>query len=348
MKLMRLASILFIVTLAVAMLMLAQDFLIPIVVAASIFFMINSLAALIVRLRLGGIRMPVWLCRLIAMVTIVAMIVGSIEIIIGSINGMMVAAPAYQRNLTSMFDEAMVALHLQDTPTLGQLVEKIDFAALAASLGSVLSSMAGSMFLVLFYVLFMLLEQNTFPQKWRATFRNKESRRLAGDTFNHISESIRNYITYKTGINLGTAILNGIIIWLVDVDFPLFWAFFIFIINWIPTIGSLFSATLPSLFALVQFNSWTPALVTLIGIISVQTVMVNILEPRVLGKLLNISGLVVMLSLVLWGMIWGIVGMILSVPIMVSTIIILSNFESTRPIALWLSADGKAESLWNK
>lgn len=341
MDLTRLAATLFIIALVLAFLVIAQSFLIPLVVAACVFFMINSLATLINKLRIGSFRLPIWSCKLIAMVMIVGVIFGSIEIIIGSVNGMMETAPLYQRNLESMFGEAMSAFHLEETPTLSQLVAKMDLTTMATEMGAALSSLAGSLFLVIFYVMFMLLEQGTFPRKWRASFKRRESRRMAGETLDDITASVRNYITYKTGINLGTALLNFLIIWLVGMDFSVFWGFFIFLINWIPTFGTFLSAALPSLFALVQFNSWTPVIVVLLGIVAVQTLMINILEPRILGKLLNNSGLVVMLSLVLWGMIWGIVGMILSVPIMVSLILILANFESTKPIAIWLSADGK-------
>lgn len=343
MESLRVAGWMIAVAMVVAFLMLAQNFLIPLVVAACIFFVLNSLAVLISKVHIGRFRLPVWLCKLVAMVAIVGAMFGSIEIIIGSVNGMMEAAPVYEQNLESMYNEGVTALGLENMPSISQLLGRLDFATLASQIGTTLSSFAGSLFLVIFYVMFMLMEQNTFPRKWRETFRTKDSRRRAGVTMDHITDSVRNYITYKTLINLGTAALNLLIIWLVGMDFPIFWGFLIFLLNWIPTIGTLFSVALPGLFALVQFNSWPPAIMVAVGIVAVQTVMINIIEPRVLGKLLNISGLVVMLSLVLWGMIWGIVGMVLSVPIMVSLIIILSNFPSTRPVAIWLSADGKVD-----
>ena len=171
-------------------------------------------------------------------------------------------------------------------------------------------------------------------------FGNRSARLIAADVLDDINQSVRNYITYKTGINLVTSLLVFIVIWAVGLDFPVFWAFLIFLMNWIPTIGSLVSVTMPTLFALVQFDHWTPILIILVGILAVQTLMLNIVEPRLLGRLLNISGLVVILGLVLWGTLWGIVGMVLSVPIMVSLIIIFSKFDSTKPVAIWLSADG--------
>jgi AI-2 transport protein TqsA len=341
----KVAAWLFIFVVVLAFMILAQNFLIPLVVAACIWFIINSLSNIIARIQIARRRPPQWLARLVAMVIIVGAVFGSIEIIVGSVNSMMVAAPQYERNLENMIGQAFAAANIKETPTLSQMVEKIDLTSFAAQVGSAASSIASSLFLVIFYLMFMLMEQSTFPRKWRATIKSKEARRMAGHTLDHITASVRNYITYKTGINLITALLNLLIIWLLGMDFPIFWAFFIFIMNWIPTIGTLVSVIFPSVFALVQFNAWPPVIIVMLGIMTVQTLMINIVEPRLLGRLLNISGLVVMLSLVLWGMIWGIVGMVLSVPIMVSLIIILANFPSTHPIAIWLSADGKAEPI---
>lgn len=333
-----------IIGLVLALLVIAQDFLIPIVVAACIWFIINSLTNLIRKIKVGGRQLPLWLCRTVALTTIVAIIFGAIEIIVASIDGMLAAAPAYQVNLERMLADGMAAFNMTELPTVSQLAEKVDFSSLAAEMGTAISSLAGSMFLVIFYVLFMIMEQGTFPRKWVAMFGNRDSRGVAADVLDDINKSVRNYITYKTGINLATSLLNLLVMWAVGLDFPIFWAFVIFLINWIPTIGSLVSVGLPTLFALVQFDTLTPAIVVLVGIMAVQTVMINIVEPRVLGKLLNVSGLVVMLALVLWGSIWGIVGMVLSVPIMVALIIILSKFESTRPVAIWLSSDGNVDN----
>lgn len=343
MNITRTAAVFFIVATVLVFLVVAKDFLIPLVVAACIWFIINSIAGLIGRIPLGKKRLPKWLSRGIAMVLIVSGIFFAIEIIVGSVNGMIEAAPAYQKNLEGMVMQAMATFHVTELPTVSQLLERYDLSAVAGSMGTAISSLAGSLFLVLLYVVFMLLEQSTFPKKWRSMFGSRSTRLLAADALDDINRSVRNYITYKTAINLATALLNLVIIWAVGLDFPIFWAFLIFLMNWIPTIGSLVSVGMPTMFALVQFDRWTPIAIIFIGILAVQTVMLNIVEPRVLGKLLNISGLVVMLGLVLWGTIWGIVGMVLSVPIMVSLIIILSKFESTKPVAIWLSADGEVD-----
>jgi predicted PurR-regulated permease PerM len=124
------------------------------------------------------------------------------------------------------------------------------------------------------------------------------------------------------------------------VDAPFFWALLIFLLNYIPTIGSLIATLFPAVFSLMQFGEFTPFLIILVGLGVLEWLIGNIVEPRVMGKTLNISPLVAIISLVVWGEIWGITGMLLSVPITVVLVIVLSQFDSTKKIAIVLSENG--------
>ena len=128
---------------------------------------------------------------------------------------------------------------------------------------------------------------------------------------------------------------------LVGVDFALFWAFLIFLLNYIPTIGSIVATAFPALLTLVQFDGFTPFFIVLIGVLAIQVAIGSFLEPRLLGNTLNISPLVVILALALWGLLWGVVGMLLCVPITIILIIIFAQFPPTRPIAVFLSRNGE-------
>ena len=129
----------------------------------------------------------------------------------------------------------------------------------------------------------------------------------------------------------------------VDLDFAAFWALLVFILNYIPTIGSIVATILPGLLALVQFESWTPFVILVIGITVIQQALGSFLEPNLMGMTLNLSPLVVVISLILWGMLWGVVGMFLCVPITVILVIILANFPGTRWVSVLLSKEGKIE-----
>lgn len=340
MKITRIAAWMFIVCLGTLFLIYAQDFLVPIILAALIWFVINSLAGLIGKLKIGTLSPSGRIAHIIAMVIIFSGLFGAGQIISGSVNGMVEAAPSYEKNFQALIHKGMETFGLKEVPTFQDLAEKINVSDYVASFGTALSGLAGNIFLIILYLIFMLLEQHTFPKKWRAMFSSEDAMGRGKKTLTRVTDSIREYITYKTLINLGTALLNFCVIALIGLDFPIFWAFLIFLINYIPTIGTLVAVLLPTLFAFIQFDSWGPIIGVFVGISVVQAVMMNIVEPKVLGRLLNISGLVVILSLVLWGTLWGVVGMVLSVPIMVSLIIIMAEYPSTRPVAIWLSADG--------
>ena len=142
-------------------------------------------------------------------------------------------------------------------------------------------------------------------------------------------------------MSLVTALLSYGLMRIIDLDFAAFWALLVFILNYIPTIGSIVATALPGLLALVQFVEWTPVIVLVVGITIIQQGMGNFVEPNLMGMTLNLSPLVVVMSLILWGLIWGVVGMFLCVPITVIIVIILANFPGTQWVAILLSQNGK-------
>jgi predicted PurR-regulated permease PerM len=131
-----------------------------------------------------------------------------------------------------------------------------------------------------------------------------------------------------------------IMMW-VGLDYAVFWAMLIFLLNYIPTIGVWLGLIFPGLLSLVQFETITPFLIVVFGTGAAQTVIANILQPRMAGRALNISQFVVILSLFLWGAMWGVPGMFLCIPITVILIIVFSYFPETRAVAIVLSGDGR-------
>ena len=122
--------------------------------------------------------------------------------------------------------------------------------------------------------------------------------------------------------------------------FAFFWAFLIFILNYIPTIGYLIATLFPALISLLQFGTFINPMIVLVAIGSIQFLVGNVIEPKLMGNSLNVSPLVVLISLAFWGTIWGVTGMILSVTITIMIIISCSQFKSTKWIAILLSENG--------
>jgi predicted PurR-regulated permease PerM len=155
-----------------------------------------------------------------------------------------------------------------------------------------------------------------------------------------MGRDIQSYILIMTFVSTLTAILSYGVMVAVGLEHAAFWAFLIFILNFIPTIGSIIGTALPSLYGLLQFGDFKPFLILLAAIGVIQFLIGNILQPRLSAKTLNLSQFVVILSLFVWGAMWGIVGMFLAVPITAILMIVFANFPSTRVLAAALSESG--------
>ncbi|MCB0749882.1 MAG: AI-2E family transporter [Ignavibacteriae bacterium] len=148
-------------------------------------------------------------------------------------------------------------------------------------------------------------------------------------TFKDITEQIQRYIATKFLLSLLTGIIVGIILWIFDVDFLIVWAVLTFFLNFIPNIGSIIAVILPTIMALIQYESigYTVLIAGTLGFS--QNIIGNILEPKILGDRLGLNPLAILLSLLIWGYVWGIAGMFLSVPLIVVLKIIISNSKSS-------------------
>ncbi|MEG8946700.1 AI-2E family transporter [Rosettibacter firmus] len=147
-------------------------------------------------------------------------------------------------------------------------------------------------------------------------------------TFKDITEQIQKYILTKFFISILLGILVGTILWLFGVEFYIVWATLSVLLHFIPNIGSIIAVVLPSLMTLIQYESTGYSLLVAATIIIVHNIIGNIIEPQIFGSRLGLNPLVILLSLMLWGYLWGIVGMFLSVPITAVLKIIISNSNS--------------------
>jgi predicted PurR-regulated permease PerM len=147
-------------------------------------------------------------------------------------------------------------------------------------------------------------------------------------TFKDITEQIQRYIATKFLISLLTGLVVGIILWIFNVDFIVVWAVMAFFLNFIPNIGSIIAIVLPTVMTLIQYESIGYTLLVGGIITIVQNIIGNILEPKIMGDKLGLNPLVILVSLLIWGYIWGIAGMFLSVPLTAVVKIIISNTNS--------------------
>jgi predicted PurR-regulated permease PerM len=227
----------------------------------------------------------------------------------------------------------------QSLPQL--LTTWLDIPSFLTSIASSLTSILASGGLILIYIGFLFLEQGHFTNKITALVADPNKEQDANKIINRIRDDIQKYITIKVITSSLTGILSYIILRIADVDFAGVWGLLIFLLNFIPTIGSIIATIFPALIALAQSDGYTLFLVVLFGIGALQVCIGNILEPRLMGSSFNLSPIIILLNLALWGYIWGIPGMFLCVPFLIIVTIILSHFPQTRPMAIILSSDGR-------
>jgi predicted PurR-regulated permease PerM len=199
-----------------------------------------------------------------------------------------------------------------------------------------IASFTGTFILVLFLLIFILAEANVIREKLAVALKPTNHATVMASVAS-MQERIQQYVTTKTLFSALNSVAAGLFTWALGIDFPLLWTLLTFILYFIPTFGTLIATFPPVLLALVQFESPTTAIVALIGLVVIFNLLGNVLEPRFLGKTLSLSPLVVFISLMFWGWYFGIVGVILSVPLTVGIGIVCQHIESLQPIAVLLS-----------
>ena len=191
----------------------------------------------------------------------------------------------------------------------------------------------------------MVLEEHSFTQKMAMVFNAPGQAERVHYIMIQIYHSTNKYMMVKAFVSALTAILGYVVMIIVGVDFAFLWALLIFGLNFIPYVGSVISTLLPSVFSILQFGRFLPFIWIFGSIMIIHTVIGNYVEPKVMGKSLNLSPLVVLVALSFWGSVWGLLGMLLSVPFTSIMLITFAQFPSTRSVAIMLTENGDIEGL---
>ena len=195
-----------------------------------------------------------------------------------------------------------------------------------------------SMFLVLLLSIFLLLEMKFTKEKIYKAFSRADSSKIH-DIMDRIAKDTTHYISIKFFISLATGILVFLSCLVAGIDFPLVWGFLAFVLNFVPTFGSIISWAVTAIFTLLQcYPSPAPVIFIMIAVLVINLLLGNIIEPRIEGENLGISPFVILVSLSLWGWWWGFLGLILAVPLMVIVKIFCENISYLNPIGILLGS----------
>lgn len=322
----------------------AKSILIPIAVAIMLAIICAPAVSWLERRRIpNAAAVLLVVMGIFGLLAMVGAVVGS------SVSSFQESIPVYTARLAEMAQGGLTwlqalglppeldASHLSSVIEPGQAASRV-LGVVPSAMGGLASALSNT-FLVMFTMVFILMEKGTVPSKLRA---------MAGapdadiSQYRRIATEVQSYLAIKSVVSLGTGGLIGIWCAALGVDFAVLWALVAFLLNYIPTIGSIIAAVPAVLLALVQHGPGT-ALALLVGYMVVNTLVGNVLEPMWMGRRLGLSTTVVFLSLVVWGWIWESVGMLLSVPLTMIIKIMLENSREYRFIAALLDV-GKDEA----
>lgn len=332
------------VALSLGFLIYFKGLLIPFIYAIFVAFLVNELVILLGRIQLGGRSLPRWLRSILVLALVVSSGIIIVEIISANVNQISQKIPEYE----VVYDNLLIQLgNLTGAEDISKAVrdqfnsDEIN-RVLSGAFNS-FSSILGNLFMILLYSIFMLSERKTISLKLKAMVSNSEQLDDVQSVLERIGEAIQQYISVKTLVSFLTGLISYIILLLFGVDFPVLWAFLIFLLNYIPYLGAFIATILPALLAVFQFESLLLGLFVFLAIQGVQTLMGSFVEPKISGQTLNLSPTIVLFSLAFWGALWGIVGLAIAIPLTSVLVITLAEFPSTRNAAILLSEDGDVE-----
>lgn len=260
-----------------------------------------------------------------------------------SVNEMNAEWPRFQKKIDSatetvqrfIRETAPELLNESETPLSDKVGELMTFAA-----KPVLSAAASAFIeacVVGLYLLFLLLEASHFPDRVRKAYTPERAEEIL-DIAGKVNSAIVSYLMAKVRSSLVLAVPVGLILWLLGVKFALLWAVLTFLCNFIPYLGSVTAFVLPVGFAFLQLDfGWQPVAVAVL-LLGCQIASASVVEPMLLGQAVGLSPLVILGSLAFWGLLWGIPGMLIAVPLTVVAVIVMNHFAFSRPVARLLSA----------
>ena len=330
-----------VISLLVYVLYVGKHLLIPLVIALVFWYIIVRLTELYQRIAIGQHHLPYGFALTCAILSTGIVLYLFSLLLTHSISNIIQEAPTYEKKLQDV-------LNFLDRITdsrikIDELVSQINVTNLFSKLALILSNIASNFILILIYLLFLLLEHQSFKKKLTKMCNTEAQLSHTNKIINKIISDINGYLRVKVSINAIAGVLSYILLLAFGIDYAEFWGVLIFLLHFIPFIGPIVAIVFVLLAVSIQITSLLSFIFLAAILTAIQFAIGNFLEPKWMGTRLNLSPIVILLSLAFWGAIWGIIGMFLCVPIMVVISIILSKFPKTRPVAIMLSAEGNIE-----
>lgn len=309
------------------------NLLIPFIIALLFSFAIIWLSNFYKKLRI-----PAFIAFILSLFSYIGIFWLIWKLIWTNIDELIKGLPLYQARILEIYSATFDFFGIPEPASITELLKEVNLQYVFTLVIWWFTSIFSKMGIILFYVMFILLEYRYFKDKLYLMIVNNSQKMEILETLEKIKKDVKSYFVIKTIVSFFTAVFSYLVMTFFWLDFAIFWSMLVFILNFIPNIWSIIAVLFPSLLSLVQpWFSLYDSIFMISGLTWIQIMMWNIIEPKFMWNRLNLSPLVIIISLWFWWTLWWIVGMLLSVPIMVIINIILAKIPITRPIAIFLS-----------
>ncbi len=322
------------------LLVIGKSVLLPVFVAVISVYVLTAASDALGRLP-GGNAMPERLRRLVVLLLFLVAVLWFGSVMIATAEQISTRLPEYSGNVTALVSAITDRLGVENPNWVAmrqRVIEAFPLQRLAGiALGSI-SAMAGLILMIVVYATFLMAERNDFARKIAVAMPGDKGAR-AEQIVRNINATVSNYLAIKTLVNVILGAISYAILLGFGVDFALFWAIAIGLLNYIPYVGSLLGVLFPVVLSVAQFGSVGTTLLLAALLTLAQTWVGNSLEPRMIGRQVNMSPFVVLVALAVWSSMWGTAGAILAIPLTAIIAIVMASFEATRPFAVLLASD---------
>ena len=314
------------------LLMTLRFVFLPLVLAVFVAFLLNPLVNWLTRH-----KVPLFIASSLAIVLMILVLYLTGTMVLKSLVAFQNEFPKYEIQFQSMVARAEQLANLDIGPlTNARLRQELARLSLSSVVGSILNSFFSFMTYLVFtfvFVIYFLTGSPRLPEKIKRSF-SPERADTINQAVNSIGQQVQRYIWAKTLTSIITGAMMIIVCLIFGVDFPITWGFFTFLLNWIPTLGVFIASIPPPLLVLISTGSWVTALWVVVILTAVFMTLGNYIEPIILGESVNLSPLMALFALIVWGWLWGPAGMIVAVPITAMIKFTCDNVEGLRPLGV--------------
>ncbi|AXQ95621.1 AI-2E family transporter [Cereibacter azotoformans] len=320
----------------------AQFILISLAVSVILFSLTSDAIALVGRVRFGPVKIPNWLATSLALLLLATVLLSVAAVIVSQVNTVLLTALSYSEQAPAAVAAIFSWLGQDAEEAVLSSIRAVEISGYLRTLAAQAGALMQATVLVILFVGFLFAERVWFPVKLLNLIGDPDRARRVEEIVGSIMRRVNRYLLVKTLVSA----ITGLLVWGVALAFGLDLAaplgMLTFILNFIPSIGSIVSTLLIVLVAFVQTVDVATALSLLAFVGAIQFICGNVLDPMLMGRALQLSSFGIIISLAFWGAVWGIPGMFLSVPIMVALMIVSAEIDPLRPIAVLLSRQGLA------